>query len=353
MRDFRLQIANESVFITKTNVTVSCTVTGNDTLPITHRQLEAFRMFMETGSVTSAAERMRVTQPAVSKILAGLEVDLKLQLFVREKKRLLPTDEAELLHQEVRRIMSSLAEVESFADDLRNLRAGELRIATAASVGQTLIADAVAHFAANHPKARMLFYITSAVGHSVMTQQVDIGFSFLRFQHPLLVTQPLFLSRAVCVVPAGHRLAGREVVTPEDLRDEQFISFMRDSRMRHIIDALFESRNVSRQTQYDVYSSGEACALVERGVGVSIVEPLGVAYRKPPGLTVCRLEPSIHFTFNLLAPKFRQMSRLAVEFLDDLKIRIADLSRNGDTHGDLVEIRLADDPSFRHGQTLM
>ncbi|MGQ2903162.1 MAG: LysR substrate-binding domain-containing protein [Neoaquamicrobium sediminum] len=309
-------------------------------MPITHRQLEAFRMFMETGSVTAAAERMRVTQPAVSKILAGLEMDLKLQLFIREKKRLVPTDEAELLHQEVLRIMSSLAEVENFADDLRNLRAGELRIATAASVGQTLIADTIAHFSAQHPKTRMLFYITSGVGHSVMTQQVDIGFSFLRFQHPLLHTQPLFYSRAVCIVPAGHRLAEKEVVSPEDLRDEQFISFMRDSRMRHIIDALFESRGVARQTQYDVYSSGEACALVERGVGVSIVEPLGVAYRQPPGIAVCRLEPAIHFTFNMLLPRFKKASRLTDRFVADLKTRIVQFGNMGDPKG-LCEIELA------------
>lgn len=175
-----------------------------------------------------------------------------------------------------------------------------------------------------------------------MTQQVDIGFSFLRFQHPLLNTQPLFYSRAVCVVPASHRLAAKEVVSPEDLRGEQFISFMRDSRMRHIIDALFESRGVVRQTQYDVYSSGEACALVERGVGVSIVEPLGVAYRKPPGLAVCRLDPPLHFTFNMLLPRFKKASRLTNQFVTDLKARIVKFGEMDDAKG-LREIRLADE----------
>lgn len=315
-------------------------------MTITHRQLEAFRLFMETGSVTAAALRMRVTQPAVSKILSGLEMDLRLRLFTREKKRLLPTHEAELLYLEVRRIMSSLAEVENFADDLRSLKAGELRIATAASVGQTLLADAVADFSSQYDRARISFFVTSDVGHSVVAQQAEIGFSFLRLQHPMLITQPLFRSRAVCVVPAAHRLAGREAVSPEDLRDECFISFMRDSRMRHMIDAVFEADGVTRRAQYDVYSSGEACSLVERGVGVSIVEPLGVAYRKPPGLAVCRFEPPIHFTFNLLTPRFRDLSRLGRRFISIVNKRVRELSVEHGSPTRHIELKSEQTPSF-------
>ena len=66
----------------------------------THRQLEAYIQFMETGSVTAAAERMRLSQPAMSKILAGLEIDLALTLFERKRKRLIPTHQAQLLYKD-------------------------------------------------------------------------------------------------------------------------------------------------------------------------------------------------------------------------------------------------------------
>ncbi|WP_164030848.1 LysR family transcriptional regulator, partial [Proteus mirabilis] len=75
---------------------------------ITHRQLEAYIQFMETGTVTAAAERMRLSQPAMSKILAGLEIDLGLNLFLRERKRLVPTGQAHLLYKEVRRLFAAL-----------------------------------------------------------------------------------------------------------------------------------------------------------------------------------------------------------------------------------------------------
>ena len=64
---------------------------------ITSRQLEAFRAIMEHGTVTAAAERLGVSQPAVSKILAGLEHEIGYPLFTRIKRRLAPTSEARLL----------------------------------------------------------------------------------------------------------------------------------------------------------------------------------------------------------------------------------------------------------------
>ena len=87
-------------------------------MALTHRQLEAFHVSMETGTVTGAAERLRISQPAVSKILAALEYDLKLKLFKRVRKRLVPTNEAHMLYVEVHRLMTSMGDIEEFARDL-------------------------------------------------------------------------------------------------------------------------------------------------------------------------------------------------------------------------------------------
>ncbi|MFN3459387.1 MAG: LysR substrate-binding domain-containing protein [Oceanibaculum sp.] len=309
-------------------------------MPLSHRQLDAFRMFMETGSVTAAAERLRVSQPAVSKSLVGLEYDLGLTLFVRSKKRLVPTHDAQLLHREVQRLFSSLNDIESFARDLRFLKSGELHIASAASLGHTLVADSLASFAAEHHKARIVFNVSTTVSQIVINQQVDLGFSLIQVQHPALVNDPLFHAQGVCVVPKSHRLAGRETITAEDLQDEQFISFMRDSRMRHIIDAAFEQRRIARYQQYDVFTSVEACALVSRGLGVSIVEPLGVAYAQWPDLWVARFEPAIRFTFNVMRARDRMPSRLAEAYLGHLTRAIERIRKRAEADGRLIELSL-------------
>lgn len=67
------------------------------------RQLEAFRLVMQRGSVTGAAAELRISQPAVSRFIRDLEVRSGITLFERTGNHLIPTPEAHLLLVEVER----------------------------------------------------------------------------------------------------------------------------------------------------------------------------------------------------------------------------------------------------------
>ncbi|MCX7561252.1 LysR substrate-binding domain-containing protein [Sulfitobacter sp. F26204] len=310
---------------------------------ITHRQLEAFVQFMETGTVTSAADRMFVTQPAMSKMLAGLETDLDLTLFHREKRRLIPTDEAQLMYNEIRRLFASLADIERFAEDLRTFRTGELRITTAPMIGLTLIADAVAEFSKSNPEIDVLMDMSSNVGPDVLASNVDIGFSATQFQHPALTIEPLIHVNSVCIVSQNHRLAGRSHVGPKDLEGEEFISFARDTRMRHITDGVFQQYRVSRKMRIEVFASAEANALVSRGLGVAIIEPLGVRQKFWPNVVAIPFEPVIEFTFSAFRPRDRLASPLANRFLNILRRQIRELHDGVNDLPHWMEVRLPGD----------
>lgn len=77
------------------------------------RLLEVFRVVYETGNVTVAADKLAVTQPAVSKALIELEQDVGLVLFGRERRRLIPTEDAARLYEETARLFTH---VEVFED---------------------------------------------------------------------------------------------------------------------------------------------------------------------------------------------------------------------------------------------
>lgn len=293
---------------------------------INHRQLEAFRHFMESGTVTAAAERFHVTQPAMSKMLAGLESDLGLALFAREKKRLIPTDDARLLYLEVKRLLSSVNAIERFAVDLRNIRAGNLRIITAASLGHTLVADAVAAFSRENPEIELSLDVSSTIGPDLLAQNVDIGFSVTQFHHPALSCEPMFHAEAVCVVQRSHPLSQRTCIGPGDLEGMDFISFQRNSRMRHIVDAVFEQYRVVRRMRMEVFSSAEANALVSRGLGVAIVEPINIHYGHWPNVVGIPFAPAIDFTFSCMRPRERGNARLTDRFLEMLTRRIEEVS---------------------------
>ncbi len=288
---------------------------------ITSRQLEAFRAIMEHGTVTAAAERLSVSQPAVSKILAGLEREIGYPLFTRIKRRLAPTSEARLLQAEVARLYHSLEQVSGVAREIRERQVGDLHIYSTPALGRSVLPDVMAAFMKRHAKARIVFHVRSStyINQKMVDQQIDLGFSMMPFEHPSIVTEELSRAPAVCVLPGDHRLARRRVIRPVDLRGERFLSFPLDGRMRHLIDAVFEQEHIERSLQIDVYSSADACALAARAMGVSIVDPFTARDYRGEGIAVVPFEPRIRYLFRAMRPRYRKPSRLADAFLEAVK----------------------------------
>ena len=288
---------------------------------ITQRQLEVFRATMERGTVTAAAERLGVSQPAVSKILAGLEAEIGYPLFTRVKRRLAPTSEARLLAAEVARLYHGLERLSEVAREIRERQIGDLHIYSTPALGRTVLPDVLAGFLKRHAQAHVIFHVRSStyINQKMVDQQLDLGFSMMPFEHPSMVAEELSRAPAVCVMPREHRLAKRKVIRPADLRGERFLSFPLDGRMRHIVDAVFEQDRIDRRTQIDVYSSAEACALAARGVGVSIVEPFTARDYARSGIAIVPFEPKIRYLFRAMRPRYRKPSLLADAFLDAVK----------------------------------
>ena len=93
------------------------------------RQLRAFAAVMLAGSVTGAATRLRISQPAISALIAGLERDLGFSLFLRDRNRLQPTSEAASFYRSVAAVLERLDGLERLATDIRQADEGTLRIA--------------------------------------------------------------------------------------------------------------------------------------------------------------------------------------------------------------------------------
>ena len=288
---------------------------------ITQRQLEVFRATMERGTVTAAAERLGVSQPAVSKILAGLEAEIGYPLFTRVKRRLAPTSEARLLAAEVARLYHGLERLSDIAREIRERQIGDLYIYSTPALGRTVLPDVLAGLMKKHAQAHVVFHVRSStyINQKMVDQQLDLGFSMMPFEHPSMVTEELSRAAAVCVLPREHRLARRKLIRPADLRGERFLSFPLDGRMRHLIDAAFEQDRIERRTQIDVYSSAEACALAARGVGVSIVEPFTARDYEKSGIAIVPFEPKIRYLFRAMRPRYRKPSLLADAFLEAVK----------------------------------
>ena len=129
---------------------------------INHRQLEAFRTVMEAGSVTAAAERLLVTQPAVSRLIQDLESAIGVSLFERLRGRLSPTVEAQVLYEEVQRSFIGLDKILRTAEDIRTFGAGTLRIAAMPAMALGFLPEVIGRFSDQHRNVNVSLQIRSS-----------------------------------------------------------------------------------------------------------------------------------------------------------------------------------------------
>ncbi len=282
------------------------------------RQIEAFRCFMVTGSVTSAARMMAVTQPAVSRLLRDLEAELKLDLFEKRGVGLGPTAAATALFAEVERSFVGLDRIRAAAEEIRTRRTGSLRIAALPALANGFLPRFSGHFLRDRAGLDLELFgvISPLVVDWVANRQCDLGFAEAHFARPGLESVPLPTLDRVAVVPAGHRLARKRTLVPEDFDGENFISLSLGSVSRHMIDEVFASRKVQRVLRVETQLSEIVCGLVSSGVGVGIADPFTAREFAGRGVAARRFAPALPFEIAALYPPDRPLSPIGRDFLE-------------------------------------
>jgi DNA-binding transcriptional LysR family regulator len=294
---------------------------------LNHRQVEAFRAVMLTGGVTTAAQLMNVTQPAVSRLIRDLQETLKLRLFERRGTRLLPTGEALSLYQEVEQSFVGLDRITRAATDLRGRRAGVLRIASYPALATTFLPRFVARFLADRPRLDIAIYGVSSriVLEWVASGQCDIGFASDALEFPAVKAEMMQNADAVAVLAPGHPLAGRPYLQPKDFRGERFISLGQFTLLRHRIDFAFSAARTQRHVHVEANLTEIACGMVAAGLGVSIVDPLMAEEFRDRGLVIRPFRPRIPIEFAALHSEQRVLSGVAQEFIAQFQRDLADI----------------------------
>jgi DNA-binding transcriptional LysR family regulator len=274
------------------------------------RQLEVFRMVMRCGTLTSAAEALNVSQPALSQILLHTEDELGFKLFLRVKGRLIPTPEAEELYPEVDRLFSDLEGLRQRAGDLRQGKSGVVRLAASAPPSLALVPEALRHFRAAHADIRILSYVVPAEVIVAMLDrgQAGLGIAMTDQSFPLIDTEIIGHTRIVCVLPSAHPLASREAIGPADLRGETLISYRAESLPGQLLRAALGREGVSFQPEMEIDVSIIALAFVQQGLGIAIVDGL-LPWHSFPGLVTRPFRPNVALPLCLLTSSRRPLSR--------------------------------------------
>jgi DNA-binding transcriptional LysR family regulator len=280
------------------------------------RSLECFRTIIDLGSATAAAKHLKLTQPAVSRLLALLEAAVGFPLFHRSKGRLIPTDEALTYYKQVDLALQSIDRVSDLAKNLRNSDFGELTIVSPPSFAERILSRAISLFIKQHPNLRVSLESESVeiARDMVALRAVDCGFIKLPSEHPGLECKPLISSGTVCAVPRGHRLASRQKINVTDLAGEQLILLGKGRVSRQQIDNAFDNAGVKMNVRIETHTVGAACAFAMEGTGIAIInEMLGLPYANRK-LVLRRFSPNVKHEYAFMTSTDAPMTRVTQRF---------------------------------------
>lgn len=276
---------------------------------------------MLTGSISGAAKLLDVSQPAVSRLISTTEQRLGLVFFQRIKGRLYPTPEAQRLFQAVDVVYQGVERVNEVAEDLVENRMGHLRIACNPSLGQLLIPQAVKRFYERVPDVRISVhtFLPSVLLQSVLTQQVELGVSISQEAHPNIQVLPLYENPLVVALPAQHPLTAKKSIHVRDILQEPFVGYGADTSIGRLVRKMFLEEGITLHAKVEVQQVHVACAFVQAGIGISIIDSLSARSPIWPDMVIRPLKPQASAPVSVIHGIFSPPSRLAQEFLATLE----------------------------------
>ncbi len=202
------------------------------------RQLAAFCAVVERKSFSQAADRLGVTQPAVSLQVRALEKRLGAQLLDRSGRRVEPTEAGLRLYRGAQRLLALeeqlLGEV---AGDGDGEIAGELRIGASTGPAAIVVPLLLCEFQRENPGVRVSLSVhdTHSVVELVAERELELGIVGAARRHRSVRFDPFFADEVILICPPGHAFAGR-TVTLDELREEQLIVMQEGAGVRQIVE---------------------------------------------------------------------------------------------------------------------
>lgn len=295
------------------------------------KQLRAFCCAARMESITRAAERLEVTQTAVSTRVRDLERELGAELFDRSGQRISRNSAGEILYRIVAPLIEEVDELLlKFSQRLDMPISGELRIGASQCTATSMLPAHLKHYHDLYPGTRLHIRrcATEEGANLLLADEVDVLFgpkSFARSDsaREKLVFRPLYSYDFVLVTPLDHPLAGREFVTQEDVSAYPMIRRRASTHGTHsgppAVQALGSEPNVTLHVE----AWNTIKRHVEAGLGIAVVPSACIT----DGDRLETIPLTQHFksqTGGIFVRRGRPLSRTAERLLALLEQRLSD-----------------------------
>ena len=229
-------------------------------------------------SISRGAERLMVSQPAVSKQLAQLERSLGTRLLDRFPRGVRLTEAGELLAGYARRIFALETEAGLAVDEVRGLRRGRLRIGASTTLGVYLLPEMFVRFTQQHPEVQTRFDVagSATVERRLLEGDLDVGFTEAFSESRQLQAEVFRTDDLVAIAARAHPLARKRRVSAEQFCKEPFVVRDTGSETKSFVERSLAEKGLIVRPVMSLGSTEAIKRAVAAGIGVAIVSRLAI-----------------------------------------------------------------------------
>jgi DNA-binding transcriptional LysR family regulator len=288
-------------------------------------KLEVFSVVTQEGSFSAAAERLHLSQPAISRHMQELEAALGIRLFKRLRRGVALTPGGEILSEYTEKILWLVREAEGELTDVRQLTMGQVHIGATPGVSVYLLPGWTRSFTSTYPNLTVSLSTdtTGGVIECLLSGRIDLGIvegeleALQREDLESIVLQDFEL---VLVVGKDHPWAANDSIAADALREHRFVTREPGSRTRVWIDEMLGKRNIEPHLIAEFDNPEAIKEAVMDNVGVTILPTYAVARERKAGLVhTLRVDDlDMHRQLKLLWDSARPFSPMTRAFLSHL-----------------------------------
>lgn len=304
------------------------------------QNLEYFIITAREGNITRAAERLNISQQALSGSISRLEKELDCTLFERRPDFTL-TYSGKCFLEKARQMLDIKEQSRVMLEDINDNTRGELKIGVSHTRGQAILPMLLPAFGKKYPKAELSVTEASTrdLEASLEKGKIDVMIGYMPAGTPLAVMKPLFTDRFMMIIPktvlAANFGDGADGICEKynktrDLSlfaDIPFILLRENERIRTIVDRRFHENGIRPRVRTETQNIQTAFSLSIEGLGACIIPEMYLKSRYAvPGLyadEITRKAVCLPFsagdegdTIGIGYNSDRYLSRLARDFID-------------------------------------
>lgn len=289
------------------------------------RHIEVFYAVYTAGSISAAARSLHVSQPSVSKVLQHAQSQLGFELFTLVRGRLVATDEAHALFEEVKEIFQRMNSLRKTVANIRNMDGGHVRLAVVPSLGLHVAPSAIASYRKRFPQVTFDVQTLhhSDVFQALYERECDIAFAYTPPMHPRMQRRRLGSGELALLFEKSSLESPGERVPLSRMAGRDMVGLANSGPISDLVENQLEAQGVAIREVVSNQTYYLAAALTRCGAGMSIVDEFTARASASGDLEFRLLDPAIRFHIECVYLEDRPPSHLAEAFIEEFRTALA------------------------------